>query len=143
MSATQKHNMILKTLENNLKNSFPSLKFEVNEKDQTITIENQHSYIGNIDFEADDEEIITYIGNFTHWHAGCYDESLNREEKQKQVINEVLDFLRDLLSDKIVMWGSHKDGGGFYYLDYDENEQDAPLNPSEVNKYVWSGKKIS
>lgn len=132
--------MRLKTLENNLKDLFPSLKFKVNENDQEITIENQHSHIGNIDFEADGEEIIIYIGNFTHWHAGCYDETLNKEQKQKQVVNEVLDFLSDMLADKIVMWGSHETGGGFYY---DENEQDVPLNPEEVDKYVWSGKKIS
>lgn len=134
--------MILKNLAKTIEEVFPTLKFELNEKDQKITIKNQHLYIGNIVFEADDKEIIIYIGNFTHWHAGCYDESLKEEQKHEQIIHEILDFLSGMLADKIIMWGSHEVGGGFYYLDYDESEQDAPLNPSEVDKYVWSGKKI-
>ena len=83
------------------------------------------------------------IKPFAHWHAACYDETLNKEEKQKQIASEVTEFLSDLFTDKIVMWGSHKNGGGFYYPEFNENEQDAPLEPNEVNKYVWSGKKIS
>jgi len=41
------------------------------------------------------------------------------------------------------MWGSNEKGGGFYNVDIDMNEQDAPLNPEGIKQYVWSGKIIS
>jgi len=135
--------MLLKVVEKEIRNEFPSLVVSINEDEYLIVIEGPNQEVGDIEIEDDLDELIIVVGNFTHWHAGCYDESLSKDEKEKQITSEVTDFLSDLFADKIVMWGSHKHGGGFYYPEYNENEQDAPLEHNEVNKYVWSGKKIS
>ena len=135
--------MLLEVVKNEIQNEFPSLVFSLNEKEHVLMIEGPNQEVGNIEIEDDLDELIVVVGNFTHWHAACYDETLSKEEKQKQIASEVTEFLSDLFTDKIVMWGSHKNGGGFYYPEFNENEQDAPLEPNEVNKYVWSGKKIS
>ena len=133
--------MLLKKLEKEIRRKFSNLDFTVNEN--IIVIKGTSQEVGNIEIEDNIKELIIVIGNFTHWHAACYDESLTKKEKEQQISDEVIDFLNDLFNDKIVMWGSHENGGGFYYVDYDENEHDAPIEKNGVIKYVWSGKEIS
>ena len=132
--------MLLQETIEKLKSDFPTIKFSTDEDHKTITIPAKNKNVGDIVIQDDSCELTIYVGNFTHWHASCYEESLNEHEKEKYIVSEATEFLTDLFNDKIVMWGSNEEGGGFYNIEYDENEQDSPLDPNGVDKYVWSGK---
>jgi len=135
--------MLLQVLIEGIETNFPALKFSIDKKHKTISIPAKTKNLGNIVIQDDSSELTVYVGNFTHWHASCYEESFDEKEKAKYIASEVTEFLTDLFNDKIVMWGSNEQGGGFYNIAYDENEQDSPLDPNGVKKYVWSGKTIS
>ena len=135
--------MLLEVMTEELKVNFPNLQFSVNEKDNNITIPAKSSEVGDIMIYDDSHELTIGVGNFTHWHASCYDESLNGIEKEKSIVSDVIDFLTDLFNEKIIMWGSNESGGGFYNIEGNLDEQDSPLEPEKEIKYVWSGKIIS
>lgn len=136
--------MLLDEVEKELRIKFTSFEFKIDKKKHLIKIKGSNSIIGDIEIEDNLEELIIVIGNFTHWHAGCYDESLSKREKEHQIVTEVINFLTDLFNDKIVIWGSHKNVGGFYYIDKNQAQQDTPLEEENgINKYVWSGNKVS
>ncbi len=132
--------MLLKTVEDKIKNEFPSLKFTTNKEDHVISIQEAHPEVGSIDIQDDIDELIIFVGNFTHWHIECYDESLNKEEKEQSMASEITEFLHDLFNNKIIMWGSQEKGGGFYTIEGNINEQDSPLEPEGIIKYVWTGR---
>ncbi|ACJ30875.1 Conserved hypothetical protein [Shewanella piezotolerans WP3] len=135
--------MLLQVVEGNIRNEFPSLKYFMNESNDTLIIKGPNDCIGDIELEDDLDEIIVMVGNFTHWHAACYDQTISKEERDKQVSAEITGFLKDLFTNKLVLWGSHQAGGGFYNIDFDINEQDSPCEPIEVEQYFWSGEKYS
>ena len=123
-----------------LKANYPNLQFSVNDKEKCITIPAKSNDVGDITIYDDEHELTVGVGNFTHWHASCYEEALREKEKAILIVSEVIDFLTDLFNEKIIMWGSHDKGGGFYNIEGNTNEQDAPLEPESEEKYVWSGK---
>ena len=135
--------MLLQIVEENIQNEFPSLQYSMNESNDTLIIKGPNDRVGNIEIEDDLEEIIVMVGNFTHWHAACYDQTITKDERDKQVSAEIIDFLRDLFSNKLILWGSHQTSGGFYNIDLALNEQDSSCEPSEVEQYFWSGEKYS
>ena len=135
--------MLLQTTIEEINTNFPKLNFSIDEKDKSITIPSKSKEVGNIVIVDDSFEMTVYVGDFTHWHASCDEEPLNTEEKEKYIVSEVIEFLTDLFNEKIVMWGSNKTGGGFYNIELNINEQDAPLEPGSEKKYVWPGKIIS
>lgn len=127
--------MLLKAIVKKLESEFSSLRFSVDEEKHLVIIPPIHEEIGSIEIEDDYDELIVIVGNFTHWHAGCYEEQLSDTEKAAAVAENVIDFLHDLFNDKIVMWGSHK-GGGFIYRD-DLQNQASYLDKHQ--KWLWSG----
>jgi hypothetical protein len=87
----------------------------------------------SLEIEDDINELIVFVGNFTHWHAGCYDERLSEEEKAIEIAEAVVDFLRDVVNDQIVLGRSPEGGGGFDRLE----SLQRPFNPHQ--KWLWSG----
>ena len=132
--------MLLTVMTKELKVNFPNLQFSVNEKEKYITIPAKSNEVGNVTIYDDSHELTVGVGDFTHWHASCYEDSLNEKEKTNFIVAEVIEFLTDLFNEKIVMWGSTETGGGFYNIEGNLSEQDAPLEPENEEKYVWSGK---
>lgn len=132
--------MLLEKLAEELKANYPNLQFSVSEKEKHITIPAKSNEVGDITIYDDAHELTVGVGNFTHWHASCYEETLSEKEKADLIVSEVIDFLTDLFNEKIVMWGSNESGGGFYNIEGNLNEQDAPLEPEKELKYVWLGK---
>jgi hypothetical protein len=76
------------------------------------------------------------VGNFIHWHAACYREELSNEEKAEAIAEDVVEFLRDVFNDKMILWGSHKGGGGFVYRD---DQQNQASQSAIYQKWLWSG----
>jgi len=135
--------MLLQIVEENIRNEFPSLKYSLNECNDALIIKGPNDRIGNIELEDDLDEIIVFVGSFTHWHAACYDQTINKEARYQQISAEITDFLKNLFSNKLILWGSYKTRGGFYNIDLDINEQDSPCEPKGVEQYFWSGEKYT
>ena len=100
----------------------------------------KHPSVGALEICDDGDEATIYIGEITHGHFNPYNEELSQEEVEKQVTEDVIDFLEDLFADRILLWKSKTRGsGGWQHLNYAEQ-------PIEVDRdseyYVWSGPYI-
>jgi hypothetical protein len=130
--------MLLEAVIRRLEAEFSSLYFVVDAENHTVIIPPAHEGFGRIEIEDDLDELIIIVGNFTHWHAGRwgYGECVSDQEKADAIAEDIAEFLRDVLNDKIIMWGSHKEGGGFVYRDEPQSQQ-SPLKTYQ--KWLWSG----
>lgn len=129
--------MLLQAMIKKMEKDFPTIEFAVNEKDHLISIPAKHGDVGTIDIQDDFDELTVFVGNFTHWHVGCYEENLTEEQKAESVAEDVSEFLQDLFSDKIIMWGCHQKGGGFYLKGERPNSQS--WLGAQHKEWVWSG----
>jgi hypothetical protein len=111
-----------------LKAEFPSLQFTVNAENSRITIPAKNEDVGNIEIQDDVDELMVFVGTFTHWHADCYTDELSEKQRADEIAKKVTNFLHDLFNEQIIMWGSHLKGGGFY------------LKGEEANSKSWFGK---
>jgi len=78
--------MLFQAILEKIKITFPELNFSIDEKDKSITIPSKSIDVGDIVIIDDSVEMTIYVGNFTHWHASCYEESLNAEKKEKLIV---------------------------------------------------------
>ena len=94
-----------------------------------------HPEVGDIEISDDGDEVTVVVGHFTHKHFDNYDTGLSEAEVAERIAQDVVSFLEDLFSDKIVLWGSHRGTGGCY-----ERDQKPPrFFGRRRKKYVWSG----
>ncbi len=93
------------------------------------TISGGNPNIGNIEIQDDMDKLIVFIGNITHGHFDCYDESFSEEEKQREIASDVLNFLADVFADKIEFYRGKHGGGGW---------RAAGSEPE--SSFTWSGK---
>ena len=101
-----------------------------------VRFEAIHPEVGEIEVEEDGPELIVSVGNFTHAHFANYDTSLSQEQADEIITDNVVSFLEDIFSDRIVMWGSHGGGGGYYVR---ESQPSSALATNRGKEYVWSG----
>lgn len=127
--------MLFELIESDIKIKFPTLQFDANEAEGLITIPANNSDVGDIAIQDDKFEATVYICNFTHAHFGCYEDGFTEEQKNKYIVDSVVEFLQDMFNDQIVMWGSHENGGG-YYLKGDKSKL---LFRKQREEWVWSG----
>ena len=96
-----------------------------------------HPEVGDLQIFDDGSEVTIVAGNFTHGHFSAFD-SKSSEETEAQIVDEVIEFLERLFADEIVLWGSHRGGGGWY-----DRSRSAQTPPHRLRKgqilYVWSG----
>jgi hypothetical protein len=128
--------VLLETLVRSLESQFSSLRFVVDEEKHMVIIPSIHEEVGSIKIEDDCNELIVIVGNFTHWHAGCYEKDLSDEGRAAVIVEDVINFLHDLFNDKIVMWGSRQGRGGFMYVD---ELQSQTSHTDKPQKWLWSG----
>lgn len=112
------------------------MHFIVDEDRRTVSILPIYEEFGSIEIQDDGSELTIYVGNFTHWHASCYEEDLSDMEKEEMIAEDVAEFLHDVFNDKIIMWGSNKGSGGFIARD----EQQSQKSQSKIHQmWLWSG----
>lgn len=94
-----------------------------------------HPDVGNVEIYDDGDELTVVVGNFTHGHFSKYNfhDEYSDDEKEQEIVEQVATFLDDLFADRVVLWGSHRSSGGWYYPEYAEHEW------RYENEYVWSG----
>jgi len=98
-----------------------------------VTFPAKHPQVGDLQINDDGDEITLFAGKFTHGHFSNYDK-IPVEEKEKRIAEDVADFLGKLLSDQVVLWGSHKGIGGWRVFDSASSDK-----PKQRKEYVWSG----
>lgn len=131
--------MLLDKLVAEIERCFPNLEYSTDAENKEIMIPSGSAVIGNICITDDIHELSVFVGNFSHWHSS----STDPDNATSIIVEQVVEFLRDLFQDKIVMWGSSESYGGFYSTELDEAHQDTPLESESVRKYLWSGREVS
>ena len=129
--------MLLEVTEKQISEVMPWLKYSLNEKSRSIEIPAKNEDVGGITIQDDGEELTVYVCNFTHCHFSNYDEDLSQDNKEKAIVEEVCEFLEQIFKDKIVMWGSHAKGGGYYELGTKPNSK--KMFGGQHKEWVWSG----
>ena len=102
-----------------------------------MTFPAKHSDVGDVEIHDDGDEITLIAGNFTHGHFSNYDD-IPQEEKEKEIAEDVVDFLSRLFADQVVLWGSHQGGGGWRVI-LDDNDDSV----THHKEFVWSGPRKS
>jgi hypothetical protein len=102
-----------------------------------------HPLVGDIAIDEDGDDLIVYLGNFTHAHLGHYDEGIRGVERATAIVANLIELLDAVFADRVVMWGSHKGGGGFCAreeaLDPGVVEAASGLLEEPLRLFVWSG----
>ncbi|MFT3685887.1 MAG: hypothetical protein QM783_13360 [Phycisphaerales bacterium] len=103
-----------------------------------------HPDVGDIVITEDGEtELIVYVGKFTHTHHANYNDKLRGTERDKAIVASVVGLLDEIFADRIVMWGSHKGGGGFAECEDPRSSAAAKKVRQHaggaVPLFVWSG----
>jgi hypothetical protein len=128
--------VLLETVIRKIESEFSASQFIVDEDRRTVSIPPIHEEFGSIEIQDYGSELIIFVGNFTHWHASCYEEDLSDKEKAEMIAEDVAEFLHDVFNDKIIMWGSTKGGGGCIARD----EQQSQKSQSKIHQmWLWSG----
>lgn len=123
--------MLYEAMKKEIESQFPSLKFSFDEEKKLISIPSVCNEVASIDIQDDHDELTVFVGNFTHWQCGCFDEKSSSSDDIREIVSEVTEYFQDMFSDKIFMWGSAMKGGGTQLIeaDFKTNKQG----------YVWSG----
>jgi hypothetical protein len=123
--------MLYEAMKKELEAQFPNLQFSADDEKKLISIPPIHENVGSLDIQDDYDELTIFVGNFTHWHCGCINDSSGAVEEVQEIVSGVVEYLHDMFNDKIFMWGSAMKSGGTQLIedDFKTNKQG----------YVWSG----
>ena len=119
--------MILDHFVTGFKARFPDRPMSVRESDAVAVIPGTNPAVGNIEVQDDLHELIVFVGDITHGHFDCHDESLSEEQQHVEIADDVLDFLADVFSDKVEFYRTGRGGGGW-----------RPAGTGPELSYTWS-----
>jgi hypothetical protein len=132
--------MIFDCLIPKLKEDFPNRGLRVETSPEVRAVfPCVHPEVGDIVIHDDGDELTIYAGNFTHGHFSNYDEKLSKEQKAEKIAEDVVEFLKNLFADQIVLWGSHSGGGGWSKRGEPNKFYSTGIFKKARNEYVWSG----
>lgn len=69
-----------------------------------------NSAVGELHITDEGDELTAFIGGM-HGHWGCYEQGLSEAERREHIAREMLQFIRDVVSDRIEFYGSKASGG--------------------------------
>jgi hypothetical protein len=92
--------------------------------------------VGRVVIYDDGDEATLCVENISHGHFNPYDQSLTDEEREKVIVEDVIEFLKALFSDRVLLHTSadHRIGG---WTRLDLAEEPIRLSPSE-SYFLWS-----
>jgi len=92
--------------------------------------------VGDVTIVDDNYEATIYIGDITHGHFGPYDERVSDAQIAQEVTVAVVDFLKALFDDRVLLFKSPTNGsGGWQVMGYDHQ---LSLDANMLT-YLWSG----
>jgi hypothetical protein len=96
-----------------LKREFPAAAINYDSPPKPIaTIAAAQEAVGRIFIYLEDDEITVLVENISHAHFNPYDEDLSDEARAERIIPEVMEFLHQLLGDRILLIRSNRGGHG-------------------------------
>ena len=95
------------------------------------TFPSQHPEVGDVVVAATDDEIELHVGDITHGHFCARDHT---PEALHDVADHVVDFLRRLFADRVVVWRGRLWTGG-----WNELAEGEPPRKRGKEAFVWSG----
>jgi hypothetical protein len=102
-----------------------------------------HPLVGDIAIDEDGDDLIVYLGHFTHAHLGNNDEGLRGAERATAIVANLMELLQAVFADRVVMWGSHNGGGGFCAKEEGWDLGVVEAVPERLEEsaqvFVWSG----
>jgi hypothetical protein len=128
--------MITDRLIPRLKERFPNqgMTFGLPPK-PSVVIAPAHPDFGDVQIFDEGEELTLVVVRFTHDHfSGCMSQSV--DEAEQYIVDDVIEFLERLFADQIVMWGTHRGGGGWRIR---ESSAIAQIPDRNAPLFVWSG----
>jgi hypothetical protein len=87
--------------------------------------------VGDVVVKEADEGVIVYVGSFTHVH---YNPLYTRHGSLHKTVSECVLFLRDLFSDRVLLWRTRKGDGCLHILKAGKR-----ASAKERPTFVWSG----
>jgi hypothetical protein len=119
-----------------LEETFSKESFSVGSPPEPIAVfKAKHPGVGELSIWDDGDEVTISIGDITHGHFDSFDSNLTQEEIESEIIENIIDFLKQMFADKYLLFKS-QGSGGWQHLDYIEK----PFKRQESAKYfVWSG----
>ena len=93
-----------------------------------------HPGIRGVSIYDDGHELTVCVDDLTHGHFAEYDDAVPEDERERRIVDAVVEFLDDLFADRVAVWGQHNVGGGWYRVDLG-----CSGGPRGVPEFVWSG----
>jgi hypothetical protein len=129
--------MISDFLIGKIKDRFPNRSFTQSiSPNAVITFPAAHPEVGDLSIYDDGDEARVEISKLTHGHFGCWDQSLNKAEREADVAETVVDFVEQIFAEKVIFFifmGGR--AGGWRPLKEGESHPKKPF----TKYYYWSG----
>ncbi len=93
-----------------------------------------HPGIRGVSVYDDGDELTVVVDDLTHGHFAVYEDNVPEAERGERIVGEVVEFLDDLFSDRMVVWGIADVGGGWY-----RRVEDRSYVHAGATEYLWSG----
>ena len=121
-----------------IKEAFPDKPFVFGSPPEPIAkLPSEVAEIGDLLIYDDDEEATVSVSEITHSHFNPYDQSLTRDQIDRRVTDEVIEFLRALFSDRVLLYRTpSRSMGGFSVLS-DSPDEEKIVKGREY--FLWSG----
>jgi hypothetical protein len=91
-----------------------------------------HPGIRRVAIYDDRHELTVVIDDLTHGHFS--DDTAPQATREQRMVDMVVEFLDALFADRVVVWGRHETGGGWYRPDLGGSG-----GPPGAPEFVWSG----
>jgi hypothetical protein len=124
-----------------IKQSFPDLPFSFSQSsDPVAKLQPSFAGIGTLGIYCDEGEATVDITEVTHGHFNSFDASLTQEQRDQQIVEDVISFLRALFADQVLLFRTTGRGnrgvGGWFRLDLSPK----PSTFDAGREYfLWSG----
>ncbi len=99
-----------------LRKAFPDRAFRTGNSPEPIAVfPAACPEVGHVSIYDDGDEATVLIENVTHHHVNPYDAALTPEEAARRITEDVVDFLRELFADRVLLWSidQGRKGGGW------------------------------
>ena len=120
----------------NLERSFPAENFKFYDDQNRIATLPFPNGRGELSIHDDGDEITFYLGDITHCHFSQDYLGGDKYSPEEEVIEEAIEYLKDLLSDQVVFYRA-RTGGRDGSIQRPSKEQLANVL-AECNCFVWS-----
>ena len=121
-----------------IKESFPNLPFSFPQSSNLIaTLQSPSAEIGTLEIYDDGDEATVSISEITHGHFDRFDTSLGETQRDRQIVEDVIGFLRALFADKVLLFRTpSRSMGGWRRLDL---SSEPPTFSPGREYFLWSG----